>query len=76
MLVGLDVGDIMAYHDAYQLFEGGLAGIPAEEFLGLRGVTQEGFHFGRTEVLRVDLDEDATCGDIDTTLFDAFTLPA
>ena len=24
----------------------------------------------------LDLDEDATCGDIDTTLFDAFTLPA
>ena len=66
----------MAYHDAYQLFEGGLAGIPAEELLGLRGVAQEGFHFGGAEVFRVDLDKDATCGDIDTTLFDAFALPA
>ena len=66
----------MAYHDAYQLFEGGLAGIPAEEFLGLCGVAQEGFHFGRAELLRVNLDEDTTCGDVDTTLFDAFTLPA
>ena len=50
----------MAYHNAYQLFEGGLAGIPSEEFLGLRGVTQEGLYFGRAEVLRVNLDEDAT----------------
>ena len=66
----------MAYHDVYQLFEGGLAGIPAEEFLGLRGVTQEGLYFGGAEVFRVDLDKDATCGDIDTTLLDAFALPA
>lgn len=40
---------IMLDHDPDEVFEGSLAGVPAEEGLGLGGVAEQLLHFCRTE---------------------------
>ena len=66
---------IVVDHDFDQIIEGRLAGIPAEERLGLGGVAEELFHLGRTEEARVDFNQHLTRGGVDAFLVDAFAFP-
>ena len=58
----------MLYHDFHQLRERGFARIPAQQCLRLSWISQQLFHFGRTEIFRIDLDEHFSALRIDTFL--------
>ena len=66
---------IMLDHDPDEVFEGCLAGVPAEERLGLGGVAQKLFHLGGTEEARVNLHKRLTGSHVDAFLVDAFAFP-
>ena len=65
----------MLDHDPDEVFEGSLAGVPAEECLGLGGVAEQLLHFGRAEEAWVDLDQALARSNVDTSLVDAFAFP-
>ena len=67
---------IMLDHDPDEVFEGSLAGVPAEECLGLGGVAEQLLHLCRTEEAWVDLDQALARSDVDASLVDAFAFPA
>jgi hypothetical protein len=47
----------MIYHDLNQLFEGGLAGVPAQGVLGFSRITQKLINLCRTEIFGIYLYE-------------------
>ncbi len=65
--------ETFAHHFGNQFAEGDLRR-PAEFGLGLGRVTEQGFDLGRTEVARVDGDNDLA-GGVVALLFDTLALP-
>ena len=65
----------MFHHDSYQFGKRGLGRVPAQLGTGFGRVTQQLFHFARTEVFRVHFHQYLAGGLVDTLLIHTASLP-